>query len=309
MHERVATPGPPRDPVLAGPPPEQVARTAVRAGRAANDLGAFLKARRALVSPETAGIATSGRRGVRGLRREEVATLAGISGDYYLRLERGRDRNPSSQVLEALGRVLRLDDELLDHLHALVREQPRRGDAVRGDGDHARDGHGRAPAVPAGTLRLLETLTQPAVVETPWFDVVASNAAARRLSPRLVPGRNQLRDLVTSPEDRALYPDRDALTVCLVGNLRQAAGTTGSDRPSGLAAELALVSDRFRELWERHDVQGQRSGPVRLHHPAVGTITLDRERLAIDGTDGLSLVVFHSGTDGSDAAKLADLLH
>jgi transcriptional regulator with XRE-family HTH domain len=285
-----------------------VDRTAVPSGRPGNALGAFLKARRALVSPEAAGIATSGRRGVRGLRREEVATLAGISGDYYLRLERGRDRNPSAQVLGALGRVLRLDDDLLDHLHALVREHPRRGSDVRGDDGTGHADAGRDPVVPVGTLRFLEALTQPAVVETPWFDVVASNAAARRLSPRLVPGRNQLRDLVTSPDDRALYPDRDALAVCLVGNLRQVAGTTGSRRPSGLAAELSLVSDRFRELWDRHDVQGQRSGPVRLHHPVVGPLTLDRERLAIEGTSGLSLVVFHAGADSTDATKLAELL-
>lgn len=138
-------------------------------------------------------------------------------------------------------------------------------------------------------------------------NLVASNAAARRLSPHLVPGRNQVRDLLTSPDDRALHPDHEAVTACLVGNLRQAAVSTARHAASALASELAVVSERFRTLWERHDVQGQRGGTVRFHHPLLGDLTLDRDRLAIDGTDGLSLVVLHATAGGPDAARLAEL--
>jgi transcriptional regulator with XRE-family HTH domain len=251
------------------------------------------------VSPEQAGLAVNGRRHVAGLRREEVAMLAGISADYYLRLERGRDRNPSLQVLEALGRVLHLDDEHLDHMRAIV-EQPRRRAVL----------HGRpapAPVVPAGTLRLLDGPVQPAFIETTAFDVLAANAGAGRLSPRLVPGRNQLRDLLTDADDRALYPDHDQMAQCLVGNLRRTGEASDDRRPSDLAEELGAVSERFRVLWSRHDVQGQVGGSVRLHHPEVGPMTLERERLAIDGVDGIRLVVLHATPGSPDAAKLRRL--
>src|SRR5512146_552035 len=137
-------------------------------------LGAFLRARRELVTPEQAGLPNGGVRRVPGLRREEVAMLAGISADYYLRLERGRDRNPSVQVLESIARVLELDDDHFAHLLTLVTDAPRR-----------RKRRPRKPTVPAGALKLLDSLPQPAFIEDRYFDILASNRAARALSPGL----------------------------------------------------------------------------------------------------------------------------
>jgi transcriptional regulator with XRE-family HTH domain len=248
------------------------------------------------VSPEQAGLTVTGRRRVTGLRREEVAMLAGISADYYLRLERGRDRNPSPQVLEALGRVLRLDDEHLAHVRAIVTQPLRRQTASAA-----------TPVVPAGVLRLLDELVQPAFIETTAFDVLAANSLARQLSPRLTAGRNQLRDVLTEAEDLALFPDHDAIAQCLVGNLRRTAAGDADGRAADLAEELHVVSDQFRVLWDRHDVQGQFGGTILLHHPEVGPISLDRQRLAIDGTEGIRLVVLHAAPGSDAAAKLARL--
>lgn len=226
--------------------------------------------------------------------------LAGISADYYLRLERGRDRNPSAQVLEALGRVLRLDDEHLAHMRDLVAQPARRSAAAGGPGSEV-------AAVPAGVLRLLEGMVQPAFVEDTAFDVLAANPLAQRLSPRLVPGRNQLRDLLTDADDWALLPDHDAMAQCLVGNLRRITAPGDDGRPAQLAAELEEVSDRFRELWDRHDVQGQSGGTVRFLHPEVGPLVLDRERLAVEGAEGIRLVVLHAAPGSEAAAKLGRL--
>ncbi|MEU8407616.1 helix-turn-helix transcriptional regulator [Micromonospora sp. NPDC048842] len=259
-----------------------------------NDLGAFLSARRALVTPQQAGIPDGGVRRVPGLRREEVAMLAGVSADYYLRLERGRDRNPSVQVLESIARVLQLDDEHLAYLLKLVADTPRQ-----------RRRRQRKETVPAGALKLLGSLVQPAFIEGRYFDILASNSLARALSPSLAEGGNQLRDLFLNPAEQALHPDWENITECFVANLRQAVGTDIDDpRFIELTGELSLASVRFRQLWARHDVRGQRGTPIRLNHPQVGELTLNRERLGIAGADGLMLVVFHPDTGSSDAEKL-----
>jgi transcriptional regulator with XRE-family HTH domain len=269
-------------------------RAGVPAGPPHNALGEYLQARRALVSPDQAGIATTGTRRVRGLRREEVAMLAGISADYYLRLERGRDRNPSVQVLEALARVLRLDDTHVAHLLNLVCEVRR--EPVR------------TTTPPDGVLGLLRSLAQPAFLENRYYDVVAANDAARALSPRLVAGTNQLRSLFLDPADRSLYADWDRITGCLVANLRQAVGSGVTD--PGLAELVGeLRTDPwFRELWSRHDVQGQSGGAVRFDHPVVGPLTLNRERLAVAGAEDLMLVVFHADPGSADEAALTSIL-
>ncbi|MCZ7475700.1 MULTISPECIES: helix-turn-helix transcriptional regulator [unclassified Micromonospora] len=259
-----------------------------------NALGAYLRARRELVTPRQAGIPDGGVRRVPGLRREEVAMLAGISADYYLRLERGRDRRPSVQVLESIARVLRLDDDHLAHLLTLVAEQPRR--------------RRRSPreTPPPGALKLLDSLAQPAYIEGRYFDILASNALARALSPRLAVGGNQLRDMFLDPAEQARYPDWQDLTECLVANLRQAVGTDVDDpRFIELTGELALASARFRQLWARHEVRGQSGGPIRMRHPQLGELTLNRERLAIGGAETLMLVVFHPEAGSGDAEKLA----
>ncbi|MCG5464457.1 helix-turn-helix transcriptional regulator [Micromonospora sp. NPDC053740] len=260
-----------------------------------NELGAFLSARRALVTPEQAGIPHGGVRRVPGLRREEVAMLAGLSADYYLRLERGRDRNPSVQVLESIARVLQLDEEHLAYLLTLVSDSARK-----------RRRRSRRETVPPGALKLLGSLVQPAFIEGRYFDILASNSLAQALSPGLVTGGNQLRDLFLNPAEQALHPEWENITECFVANLRQAVGTDIDDpRFIELTGELSLASDRFRQLWARHEVRGQRGTPIRFNHPQVGELTLNRERLSIGGADGLMLVVYHADAGSGDAEKLS----
>jgi transcriptional regulator with XRE-family HTH domain len=260
-----------------------------------NALGAYLRARRELVTPRQAGIPDGGVRRVPGLRREEVAMLAGISADYYLRLERGRDRHPSLQVLEAIARVLRLDDDHFAHLMTLVAEVPRQ-----------RSRRPRRQTPPAGALKLLHSLVQPAFIEDRYFDILAANSAATALSPGWAAGGNQVRDVFLDPAERALHLEWEAVTECFVANLRQAVGTDVDDpRFIELTGELCLGSPRFQQLWARHEVRGQRGTPIRFDHPQVGEMTLNRERLAINGADDLMLVVYHPDAGSSDADKLA----
>ena len=261
----------------------------------ANPLGSFLRARRELVTPQQAGLPGVGVRRVPGLRREEVAMLAGISADYYLRLERGRDRHPSVQVLESIARVLQLDDDHFAHLMTLVAEVPRR--RVR---------RPRRQSPPTGVLKLLDGLAQPAFVEDRYFDVLAVNRTATALAPGLVVGGNSLRDLFLDPATQALYPEWENVTECFVANLRQVVGTDVDDlRFIELTGELSLASPRFRQLWARHEVRGQRGTPLRFDHPQVGELTLNRERLSINGAEDLMLVVFHADAGSRDAEKLS----
>ncbi|WP_250030785.1 helix-turn-helix domain-containing protein [Paractinoplanes maris] len=260
-----------------------------------NALGAFLRARRELVTPQQAGIPDGGVRRVPGLRREEVAMLAGISADYYLRLERGRNRNPSLPVLESIARVLHLDEDHFAHLLTLVSEVSRR---------HKRRPRKETP--PAGALKLLNSLLQPALIEDRYFDVLASNDLARALSPSFTPGANQLRALFLDPAEQALHPEWENVTECFVANLRQAVGNDIDDpRFIELTGELSLASPRFRQLWARHEVRSQRGTPIRINHPQVGELTLNRERLAINGTTSLMLVIYHPDAQSADADKLA----
>ena len=260
-----------------------------------NALGAYLRARRALVTPQEAGIPDGGVRRVPGLRREEVAMLAGISADYYLRLERGRDRNPSMQVVESLARVLRLDQDHMAHLITLVCEAPR-----------PRRRKARAEVPPSSALNLLNSMTQPAFLEGRYFDILAANPLATALSPRLSVGGNQLRDMFLDPAEQDLYPDWENVTECLVGSLRQAVGKDIDDpRFIELTGELSLASPRFVQLWAKHDVKGRMGGSIRLNHPQVGELTLNRERLEVGGADGITLVVFHPEQGTDDAGKLA----
>src|SRR6201995_3821770 len=201
-----------------------------------NSLGEYLRARRELVTPERAGLSSFGPRRVPGLRREEVAMLPGISPDYYLRLEQGRDRNPSVQVLESLARVLQLDETGTSYLLSLGREKPHR--AVR---------RPRKETVPPGIVKLLGSLALPAFVEGRYFDVLAANPLATAISPRLVTGRNRLRDVFLDPAEQALYPAWDQATANVVAGFRKSVGTDTDDpRFIELVGELSLASDRFR---------------------------------------------------------------
>ncbi|QUQ67023.1 helix-turn-helix domain-containing protein [Kutzneria sp. CA-103260] len=260
-----------------------------------NHLGEYLRARRGLVPPEQAGVPDLGGRRVPGLRREEVAMLAGISVDYYLRLERGRERNPSVQVLESIARVFQLDDEHTAHLLSLGADKPRRTRR-----------RPRTETVPASTVKLLPPLPYPAFVEGRYFDILAANAVATALSPRLSVGGNQLLDVFLDPAEQSLHLDWDGTTACYAASLRRSVGTDTDDpRLVELIGELCLASPRFRALWNRHDVAAQRATSVPFDHPQVGELRLHRERLAISGTDGLTLVIYHAEAGSSDDEKLA----
>ncbi len=222
--------------------------------------------------------------------------LAGLSAASYLRLERGRDREPTAQGRESLARVQQLDDDHTAHMMSLVTEAPRRRRRPRR----------RKETVPAGALKLLDSMVQPAFIEGRYFDILAANPLARALSPRLAAGGNQLRDQFLDPGQQAFHPEWESMTECFVGNLRQAVGTDIDDpRFIELIGELSLASARFRQLWGRHEVRAQTGAPIRMNHPQVGEITLNRERLTINGTDDLMLVVYHPDAGSADAEKLA----
>jgi transcriptional regulator with XRE-family HTH domain len=261
-----------------------------------NLLGDYVRARRELVTPEQVGIPVWGVRRVPGLRREEIAMLAGISADYYLRLEQGRDRNPSVQVLESLARVLQLDHDATAYLLRLGADKPRR---------HRR--RPRKETVPPGIAKLVATLPLPAYVEGRYFDVLAANALATALSPRLAAGANRLRDVFLDPAEQALYPDWENATAGMVAGFRESVGTDTDDpRFIELVGELSLASPRFSRLWARHDVEACEGAPKHIDHPQVGGLQLNRERLGIGSTAGQTLVVYHPdpGTDNADKLAL-----
>jgi transcriptional regulator with XRE-family HTH domain len=206
----------------------------------ANALGDYLRARREQVRPEDVGLAAGSRRRVRGLRREELATLAGISAAYYLRLEQGRDARPSTPVVEALARALRLDAMATEHLHQL---------AIAGDGRTPRGG----PETAADMLdEVIAQFAMPALIATRYQDVLAANACARALSPGFAPGENYLRWRLLEPAAREFFVDWDEATDVAVSGLRETAGGDVDDpRLSALIDELSAASPRFRELWAR----------------------------------------------------------
>jgi transcriptional regulator with XRE-family HTH domain len=258
-----------------------------------NRLGSYLRARRALVTPEQVGLPPGGNRRVPGLRREEVALLAGISADYYLRLERGRDRNPSRQVLESLARVLHLDELEQEYLLGLAAARP---------GPRRR----RKPErVPARLHHLLASVQVPAFVEGRAFDVLASNELAVALSPRLRPGYNRLRSLLLDPEEQEFQQDWARAAEGFVAAFRKSAGDDADDpRFVELVGELALSSERFRSLWARHDVRDLDGGTTTVQHPAVGELRLHRDKLPVDGV----LLVLYYADQGSESDEKLRLL-
>ena len=248
-----------------------------------NPLGEYLKARRQLVTPESVGMPRGGRRRVPGLRREELALLAGISPDYYLRLEQGRDTHPSAQVLDAIARVLRLDADAVAYLHQLSGDPPR---TVR---------RARTERVPPGVAQLIQEFTTPTFVQGRFMDVLAANPPARALSPHYRPGVNLLRAAFLDPADRELHQDWDRATEEAVSGLRALAGRDLDDpRLADLVGELSARSDRFRRLWARQDVRKKVGGESRMLHPVVGPLVLRHEKFAVNGTDGQVMVVYHA---------------
>ena len=258
-----------------------------------NALGEYLRARRAQVQPEDVGLLAGPRRRVQGLRREELATLAGISLEYYLRLEQGRDTNPSPQILDALARALQLDIKGAEYLYQLASggrvEQP--------DLETAAD----------GLDELVDQMPMPAMVANRYLDVLAANAIARALCPAFVPGQNSLRWRLVEPAAREFFVDWDEATEIVVNGLREVAGSASNDpRMRALIDEFSAVSSRFRELWARADV-GYRTGVTRVRHPIVGEMLLHRNRLSVPHSGGQHLIFFRAESGSPSAKALEEL--
>ena len=259
----------------------------------ANALGDYLRARRQQVHPDDVGLVPGARRRVEGLRREELAMLAGISAEYYLRLEVGRDKNPSPQVVLALARALRLDASATRYMHRLA------GLAVRDTGELK----GARPLA-----ELVDQFLMPAIVANKYVDVLAANPLARALSPEFTPGQNFLRWRLLDPAARQLYVDWEEVTDSAVSGFRGLSGLCPNDvRVRGLVAELSAVSPRFRELWGRADVGYHRMGIHHMCHPQVGELLLYRNRLDAPGPDG-DHVLMYSAEPGSDSARALEEL-
>ena len=263
-----------------------------------NTLGDYLRARRELVDPRDLDLRVAGVRRTPGLRREEVATLAGISADYYLRLEQGRDRHPSAQVLEALARVFGLDATATEYLLSLT--APRSAKQRRG--------RPRQESVPAGIRQLLGALNLPAFVESRMFDVLAANSLATALSPSIRPGENRLRSMFLDPAERELYPDWPKAIGGMIASFRASIGPDPDDpRIAQLVGELSLASEPFRKLWARHDVRNLAGGAVTMNHPEEGPLELWREKLPIGDSGGQLLVMYHA-EPGSESARALERL-
>ena len=245
--------------------------------------------------PKTSGWWPARGGGWRACAREELALLAGISVDYYLRLEQGRDKNPSAQVLDALARVLRLDIKATEYLHQLASPSAARWDYAGIE----------APA--DGTPELIDQFAMPAIVAGRCLDVLAANAIARALSPVFAPGTNFLRWRLLEPAARELYVDWDEATDVAVSGLREAAGSDPDDpRLQSLIDELSAASERFRELWARADV-GYRVGVIHMRHPNVGDLYLHRYRLNIPHSGGQHMLIYRA-EPGSDSARALEAL-
>ncbi|WP_414170217.1 helix-turn-helix transcriptional regulator [Streptoverticillium reticulum] len=271
------------------------------------ELGRFLRARRGQVRPQDVGLpAGTGIRRTPGLRREELATLAGVSVDYYTRLERGRETRPSPAVVAALGEVLQLSSDALRRLHELV--------ALAA---------GRAPTPcrgPARTVResvrtMLEMLRpSPAYVVSRTNDLLAANRPGLRLYPGITDWpqerRNITRYLFLHPMGRRLYRDWEKMAAYSAAHLRAMAGAD-PDAPelARLVGELVVKSPEFARLWERYDVKARGGGRKHFQHPEVGSMCLGFEVMTISRTGGQRLVTYQAppGTPDHDAMLLLDM--
>ncbi|CAL9388491.1 transcriptional regulator [Streptomyces sp. DH-12] len=262
-----------------------------------NTLGGFLRARRARLRPCDVGIPTSGRRRVPGLRREEVAALAGVSSDYYTRLEQGRERHPSRQILEAVGRALQLDGEAMAHLHRVAGPTTRRTRRAP-----------RVERVAPHLRRLLDTWRDtPAFVVSPVLDILARNRLASVLHADFTHSDNLLRMTFLDPVARRFHRDWDRAAESTVATLRRAAGIDPEDpRLSQVVGELSLKSADFSTLWARHDVRAKTRETKRFHHAQVGDLELHFASFIVNSAPTQQLVVYQAepGTASADALSL-----
>lgn len=271
----------------------------------------FLTTRRAKVTPQMAGLpVVGGNRRVPGLRREEVAMLAGVSVDYYTRLERGRAAGASEEVLDALASALLLDDAERQHLFDLARSVSSTGRARR---RRPRAGHA---ALRPGVQWLLDSMTAPALVADSLSTYVASNLMARALySPMFLDpapqatGRevNMARFVFLDPRSRDFFPNWDSGAEDLVAMLRLAAGAGPTDpRLTALVGELSTRSREFSRLWARHDVRYVCRGEKVIHHPVVGELRLAYEPMPLTTAPGMRMTAYavEPGSPSQDALQL-----
>ncbi|MEU3791565.1 helix-turn-helix transcriptional regulator [Streptomyces fructofermentans] len=266
-----------------------------------SELGDYLRSRRERVRPEDLGLPAGDRRRVTGLRREEVALLAGISTEYYLRLEQGRDRHPSDQVVDSIARALLLDGDETTYLHDLARPvRPARRRTPRQE----KAGDGVRSLIDGWT-------TTPALVQGRYMTTLAANPMATALSPYYAPGVNSLRAAFLEPEMREFFRDWDGMTAKAVAYLRSLLGSDVADDPGlvELVGELSLRSERFRGLWFRKDVRLKTSGITLIRHPLVGDLDLHYEKLALPGAPGQMLVTYHAPSPGPSRERLQMLAH
>jgi transcriptional regulator with XRE-family HTH domain len=263
------------------------------------DLGDFLRSRRARIRPEEVGLPSHGRRRVPGLRREEVAQLAGVSVDYYIRVEQGRGPSVSDAVLDAIARVLRLDETERAHLHAVARPRRQRGRAAA-----------PAPRVRPGVQVLLDGMDHsPAFVMNHRMDILAWNALAdavfhyTQTSPE---ERNIPRHVFLDPTASGFYPEWHAVAAQCVAHLRVLAGRHADDPGlTSLVGELSLRSEDFRRLWADHPVAESAYGVKRIQHPVAGLLTFPYETLAVTADPEQTLLVYTPEPGSETAERLA----
>jgi transcriptional regulator with XRE-family HTH domain len=267
------------------------------------EFGKFLKAMRSRLSPEAVGAgSTPGARRVPGLRREEVARLAGVSTDYYVRLEQGRNIHPSRTVLDAVSRALRLSTS--EHAHMM--------DLLENCAGTPRSAGQPAQGVRPALRHLLEAVGDvPAMVLGRRSDVLAGNGLAFLLFtdfPALPPAeRNLTRWLILDPAARELFRDWKTVAAEAAGALRLDVGRHPNDALANqLVGELAVNSEHFRQWWAGHRVASRSAGTVRLHHPAVGDLELNFENLVLPDDPDQTLRVYSArpGSPSSDALAL-----
>ncbi|MEV5610209.1 helix-turn-helix transcriptional regulator [Streptomyces sp. NPDC052225] len=260
------------------------------------ELADFLRRCRTRLAPSDVGLTEGPRRRTPGLRREEVAQLAGMSADYYTRLEQRRGSHPSRQMLTALARALRLTDAERDHLFHLAGEEPPR---PGGSSGHVRP----------GLLLVLDRLHDlPASVMSDWGEMLAQNTMSMALTGDHE-GTNLIRRWFTVPGARDLFPAQAHAVHARshVASLRAVTAARPDDPgPAALVAELRAASREFEELWQSHEVTVRRPSPKRFLHPVVGVLDLDCEVLTGDGHS--QQLVVHSARPGSDTYERLELL-
>jgi transcriptional regulator with XRE-family HTH domain len=273
-----------------------------------DEVRAFLTSRRARVTPEQAGIPAYGSRRVAGLRRGEVAALAGVSVEYYTRLERGNLAGASDSVLDAVARALRLDETETSHLHHLARAA---GPAPA----RARARRDKAPEIRPAVRRVLNSMTGvPAFLRNHRFDILAANPMGLALyAPMFAASAalpvNSMRFNFLNPHAQAFYPDWAQVARSGAAALRIAAAQNPHDQHlMNLIGELSMRSESFRTMWAAQDVYVHRHGTKRLRHPAIGEMELAFEALELPGGEETLTVVTYSAEPGTPAGDGLELL-